>query len=144
MGKEDIRLKSYLSDARRYADLWNGGVFGGRQIVKAEELSEVSPVLDKADGKLVMERLRDAVMKQNLAGQRFVLLTVENQQYIDYSMPIRVMLQEALAYDRQVKTKIKENGQTDKQYRQHKEDGALEVFHNTGEHLYKFRKDDIQ
>ena len=38
MGKMDVLLKSYLGDARRYADLWNGGLFCGRQIVKAEEL----------------------------------------------------------------------------------------------------------
>ena len=31
MGKKDILLKSYLEDARRYADLWNGGVFCGRR-----------------------------------------------------------------------------------------------------------------
>ena len=43
MGKMDVLLKSYLGDARRYADLWNGGLFCGRQIVKAEELEEIPP-----------------------------------------------------------------------------------------------------
>lgn len=33
MGSKDIGLKSYLQDAARYADLWNGGVFNGKPIV---------------------------------------------------------------------------------------------------------------
>ncbi len=45
MGKEDILLKSYLGDVRRYADLWNGALFCGEQLVKPEELEEISPVL---------------------------------------------------------------------------------------------------
>ena len=52
MGKEDIRLKSYLSDARRYADLWNGGVFGGRQIVKAEDIIELLEELGEVSKEL--------------------------------------------------------------------------------------------
>ena len=43
MGREDILLKEYLQDARRYADLWNGGLFRGKQMIKAEELEDVSP-----------------------------------------------------------------------------------------------------
>ena len=27
MGEKDIRLKGYLGDAARYADLWNGSIF---------------------------------------------------------------------------------------------------------------------
>lgn len=46
MGKKDIRLKVYLDDEDRYADLWNGSIFQGKQIIKAEDLEPVSPVLD--------------------------------------------------------------------------------------------------
>ena len=38
MGQVDLDLKPYLSDRRRYADVYNGCIFGGRQLVKAEEL----------------------------------------------------------------------------------------------------------
>ena len=41
MGSQDIGLKSYLEDTRRYADLWNGGVFEGRQMIHPEELEEL-------------------------------------------------------------------------------------------------------
>ena len=50
MGSKDIGLKSYLQDAARYADLWNGGVFKGKQIVQAEELQEITPIRLKSDG----------------------------------------------------------------------------------------------
>lgn len=55
MGSQDIGLKSYLEDTRRYADLWNGGVYGGRQMIHPEELEEITPVLPKADKKVVVE-----------------------------------------------------------------------------------------
>ena len=49
MGEKDIRLKVYFSDKERYADLWNGSLFQGREVVKPQELEEVSPVLDMAE-----------------------------------------------------------------------------------------------
>ncbi len=41
MGKKDLDLKSYLSDRRRYADIYNGSIFQGGQLLKAEELEPV-------------------------------------------------------------------------------------------------------
>ena len=49
MGRKDIGLKTYFGDSARYADLWNGGVFQGKQILRAKELQEVTPVYAKAD-----------------------------------------------------------------------------------------------
>lgn len=138
MGKEDINLKNYFSDAGRYADLWNGGVFEGKQIVKPDELQEVNPSVLKADNHAVMERSRDVVMKQNMKGHRFILLAVENQKIIDYSMPARIMLQEALTYDQQRKEIVRENKRAEKE-------GIHDLYKNEGELLYKFkRKDKLQ
>lgn len=39
--EQDLLLKRYLSDNERYADLLNGFAFGGRQIVKASDLTEL-------------------------------------------------------------------------------------------------------
>lgn len=128
MGKKDIGLKVYLSDARRYADLWNGSVFQGKQVVIAEELQQVSPVLSATNSVGMWEKIQDLVMKQNRLGQRFVLWTVENQENIDYRMPIRVMLQEALAYENQIREKQK----------QHKS----RTLNSSSEFLCRFRKND--
>ncbi len=150
MGCEDIGLKSYLGDARRYADLWNGGVFQGRQMVKAEELEEINPVLSKADEEITLEKTRDLVMKQSLGGQRFAVLAVENQKAIDYGMPVRIMLQEALEYHRQIKAIKRENEQAEKSIMkktshadgiESKEKGTS-IYCDEGEFLYKVRKKD--
>lgn len=42
MGKKDITLKNYFSDTRRYADLLNGSIFQGKQVIHAEELQETA------------------------------------------------------------------------------------------------------
>ena len=138
MGKEDILLKSYLGDARRYADLWNGALFGGRQLVRPEGLEEASPVLLK-ERETFLEKRRDLVMKQNREGQRFAVLVAENQKTVDYSMPIRVMLEEALAYYSQVKSIRKANEEADRKCRERK---SGKVYADAGERLYMFRKTD--
>lgn len=103
MGKKDITLKDYLSDAGRYADLWNGSIFQGEQIIKGDELSEVNTVRSKSDRRAVIERSNDIAMKQTADGKCLAVWLIANQEAVDYSMPVRVMLQEALEYDRQLK-----------------------------------------
>lgn len=139
MGKKDILLKSYLEDARRYADLWNGSVFCGRQMVKAEELEVISPVFSKAEGGIVLEKTCDLVMRQDGGGQRFAVLVVENQETVDYGMPVRVMLEEALEYSRQLGRIMRENERRDKECWEKK---LGSFYRDAGERLYKVRKND--
>lgn len=141
MGRKDIGLKSYLEDARRYADLWNGGVFGGRQILKPGELHEMNPVLVKADEEIVLERTRDIVMMQGSKGQRFAVFAVENQAEVDYGMPVRIMLQEALEYNRQIKAIMRNNRENGKKNIYYEGRGGRN-YRDSGEFLYKIRKDD--
>ncbi|MEI3212428.1 MAG: hypothetical protein V8S42_09065 [Lachnospiraceae bacterium] len=42
MGKYDMCMKTYLQDKRRFADLFNGSCFQGRQVIRAEDLEEAS------------------------------------------------------------------------------------------------------
>ena len=139
MGSQDIGLKSYLEDTRRYADLWNGGVFEGRQMIRPEELEEITPVLPKADKKVVLEKTRDLVMMQSRKGQRLAVFALENQTEVDYGMPVRIMLQEALEYDRQIRKIMHEN---EKKNREYQEGKGSKVYHDDGEYLYKIRKED--
>ncbi len=109
MGKKDITLKDYFSDSRRYADLINGSVFQGAQMIQADELQGVDTVQAKSDALVVLERTNDIAMKQTKDGSIFAVWVVANQEKVDYSMPVRVMMQEALAYDRQLKEIKREN-----------------------------------
>ena len=103
MGKKDITLKDYLSERRRYADLINGSVFQGEQIVRADDLTEANAVQTKVYNGQRIERINDLVMREGKDGKLFAVWVVANQEHVDYSMPVRVMLQEALEYDRQLK-----------------------------------------
>ena len=129
MGKKDITLKDYFSDRRRYADLLNGSIFCGQQMIRAEELRDTDTVQSKSDSHAVLERINDIAMKQTKGGSIFAVWVVANQENIDYSMPARVMLQEALAYDKQIK-EIKRINQHD------------EVFADSGEFLSGIKKED--
>lgn len=40
MGKADAAVRNWLSDKRRFADLFNGVIFSGREVVTADELEE--------------------------------------------------------------------------------------------------------
>lgn len=53
MGKKDITLKDYFSDSRRYADLINGSVFQGAQMIQADELQGVDTVQAKSNALVV-------------------------------------------------------------------------------------------
>ena len=41
MGQKDISLITYFEDQRRYADLINGFVFKGKQIVSEQDVQEM-------------------------------------------------------------------------------------------------------
>ena len=143
MGKKDIGLKSYLQNTARYADLWNCAVFRGRQVVKAENLQEITPVRSKSDREAVLERTGDLVMKQNYNGQRFVIFAPENQEEIDYGMPVRIMLQEALEYDRQIKEIRRKNKRICQEMCEKSGCEQQTAFYkDSGEYLYKVRKED--
>ena len=111
MGQIDMILKDYLSDRRRFADVFNGSVFAGQQILRAEELEPVpaSAVQKSQDG--YMERISDYVMRQKYTGNLFYIWILENQDKIDYSMIIRVMLKEAMEYDKQLRELKKKNAE---------------------------------
>ena len=49
MGKYDRCMKTYLQDKRRFADLFNGSCFQGRQVIRAEDLEEASESYDAAE-----------------------------------------------------------------------------------------------
>ena len=107
MGKTDKEMKAYLSDNRRYADLWNGGLFQGRQLICPEDLRESLPAVFCAEEGV--ESSSDLAMKQFQGNQVLALWLLENQETTDFSMPARVMVAEALQYSRQLRDIRKKN-----------------------------------
>ena len=88
-------LKNFWRENDRFASLFNTVVFGGKEVIKPEELSEldtdVSNVMELGEYKETLTRARD-VVKRAAYGVDFVIMGIENQSRVHYGMPLRVML----------------------------------------------------
>lgn len=116
MGKKNIVWNHYLRDKRRFADVVNGFLYQGEQVVLAEELTDVSTVYVKpevpdetmdAEGAQT-ERIRDIRMSSR-SGETYCLYAVENQETVNYAMPFRCMEYDTLEYGRQLNEIRKKN-----------------------------------
>ena len=114
MGKYDTCMKEFLQNKDRFADLFNGSCFQGRQIIRAEDLREASENYVITDKRLPgktrqkdTEIIRDVKMVLG-SGMVLQVLAVENQSYIDYAMPVRCMGYDAAEYRRQLKERKQE------------------------------------
>lgn len=97
MGKYDNMLYRYLSDVRRFADLFNGIWFRGRGVIHPEDLQEGSEKYTEEQNK---SHFRD-LKKRFADGRTLRILAVENQNLTDYTMPIRCMNYDVQEYRRQ-------------------------------------------
>jgi len=96
MGKDNIEVKQWLRNKTRFADLFNGIVFQGEQVVHPEELEEIDTeagiiVTDKEGREKDLQRYRDIVMQWK-KGPQLAVLACENQENVHYAMPVRAML----------------------------------------------------
>ena len=91
MGKADVNINIWLSEKKRFADLFNGVIYKGKQVIQPEDLEEISPVtsvsLKNRSGKTRnMKKYRDIIMQwKNHA--TLVLLANESQDKVHYAMP---------------------------------------------------------
>ena len=117
---KDTVWKKYFSDNRRYADIINGIGCRGKQLVKAADLCD-------ADNRSGKKKDRD-LLRKTAFGMNFALIGVENQETIDYSLPLRTMIYDTEEYEKQaakIRKKVRE------------EEKNL----SAGEYLYGFKKD---
>lgn len=127
MGKISNSINHYLSDNRRFADLFNGICFQGETIVRAEDLSDTSQVYYGVSGTTGKnrtahqtgesephpkrrDRSRD-ICKQLKNGGTLRILAVENQEKVDYTMPYRCMEYDVMEYGKQLGVLRKRNRQ---------------------------------
>ena len=111
MGKYDTCMREFLQNKERFADFFNGCCFQGEQVIRAEELQDASemyiienfppekPVAKGADAqsRRKTQFFRDVKMYL-CSGTVLQILAVENQSYIDYSMPVRCMEYDVAEY----------------------------------------------
>lgn len=102
MGEKDAAEKTLESYNDVFADIVNGLLFNGKQVVKENELkAESENSIYKADGKL-HEQERDVAKYWKNGEIRIALYGLENQTSIDSDMPIRVLSYDGAAYRNQL------------------------------------------
>lgn len=135
--KNDMEGKAFFENDERYADLINGLLCNGRQVLRESDLTEVSGHVrvripkagsDRSVQKYSKrEKIQDIVRKAAL-GMNFILIGLENQETIDYSLPLRCMEYDVGQYEKQA-VKIR------RAIRKKPKDLKK------GEYLYGFKKD---
>ena len=106
--EKDLREKGYLCVPERFADLINGVVCGGREILQPSDLAE----MDSQTGYLQMSTGKDGqrpkrktkyrdVIRKTAFGVNFMVIGIENQEEVHYLMPLRCMSYDAAEYERQ-------------------------------------------
>ena len=101
MGELDVVDYKYLSDNLRYADLFNGVLFGGEQVLMPEKLRGEDTKIVKTTDVTWKMRDRDLIRKyENDVG--YAVLGIENQENVSYLMPFRIMEYETGEYARQI------------------------------------------
>lgn len=96
MGKKNNVICDYLENPERFADFINGCLYGGRQEVLPEHITESQTVYSK------VSRSRD-ILKKVCREESYILIGVENQDMVHYAMPLRCMEYDVLEYKKQLK-----------------------------------------
>ena len=117
MGVKDQALLEYLKDTKRFADLVNGTMFGGRQIIDPQYLTEIqrkkrlllqnfsqkeaANVSEQPNAPSFLERERDILMLYEKQGEK-CYIGCEGQTTADYCMPVRELTYDGIEYSDQL------------------------------------------
>ena len=104
----DDEIYEVLSDNEIFADLFNGALFGGNQIIRPDMLAQenekkILRAGQEGGRRIILRRIRD-VQKLSLLGEGClaVILAAEGQRTVHYAMPVRCMLYDGIDYTGQV------------------------------------------
>lgn len=150
--KADTITKDYVKDASIFADIFNYYIYGGRQVIQPEQLTERDSTKIAlpygTDGAVVpVQKFRD-VQKLYAAmtdgKMEYVLYGVENQSEIHYAMAVKNNLYDALEYAGQVEEAAKSHRQEMKRRKEQgkTESGEDKKIPSSGEFLSGFWAED--
>ena len=113
MGKQNDALVAYLNREEILADLYNGCLCGGKQVVTVKTLGEAQRVYrghaqERAQPRGERRRERD-IIRVFHDGDTLVFLAVEAQNDPHLAMPFRCMEYDTLEYARQLRELKREN-----------------------------------
>ena len=153
MGIIDTEGKKYLSDNKIFADAFNYLVYGGKQVIKADELREIDTTALAMpygnDAKVPVQKYRDilklwnAMMDDNAI---YVILGAELQDKVHYGMPVKDGLYDMLGYSKQIeeirRSYRKQSGEGNNDGEITAEEGTLKIKLTSEEFLSGLRKGD--
>ena len=118
--EKDAVIKKFLEKPENFSDLFNGSLFQGKQVLKADMLGDLPgesmiSFSDKEGKKVSARRYRDIIRKAS-GRTTYAVFAVEGQEKTHYAMPVREMVYDALNYATQVK-EISDMHRRDKDYR---------------------------
>ena len=97
-------VADFLKDKLRFADFVNLFLFNGRQKIAPSDLlvfdSDSSTVFYQNEGIASVGKRRDSIMLAKI-DDIDVIIAIEHQQAIDYSMPFRVLMYDTIGYNQQ-------------------------------------------
>ena len=130
--EKDFTSNSFFSDNERYADIINGIGCEGVPFVKGKDLRELDTRVNFGRFSRHGHRRRGKTLYRDLIrktpfGINFAIIGIENQEEIDYALPLRVLFYDAGEYEKQA-------AQIRREVRREKK--GLSV----GEYLYGFKK----
>lgn len=111
----DVEIYEALQEPKVFADLFNGSLFAGRQLIREDMLEEENEkglvkAQDNHGNPAIIYRVRDNSKKGYFSENRLkVILAVENQRSVHYGMPVRNMMYDAIAYTKEAKTLEQQN-----------------------------------
>ncbi len=115
--KKDV-TKLYWENPEDFADLFNAVYFGGKEVLKAGELTQMDsdlPLLETEEGYLeTTDQSRDILKLANhvwARGAYLLLAGLENQTGVHYAMPLRIMGYEYRNYRKQYEENVRRHKQ---------------------------------
>ena len=103
MGEKDLTEKTLEAYNDVFADIVNVLLFKGDQVVRPEELEDLTPgAIYKADDK-IRDIERDVAKKWTKNSIRIACIGLENQTKADQYMPLRVLGYDGVEYQRQLR-----------------------------------------
>ncbi|OUP18685.1 hypothetical protein B5F29_10365 [Lachnoclostridium sp. An196] len=120
MGRDNVIVNRWFSQKERFADLMNGCLFQGQQIILPEQLEKLDretdlfipgkPGTEMIQGKGI-QRYRDVAMRWEDRAE-LAILALENQERVHYAMPVRTMIYDGLSYAEQIEENWKDRKDT--------------------------------
>jgi len=104
MQEKNAVTNEYLKDPEHFADIVNGFVFDGEQLIQSEDVQEKDPVITQIDSngkKTNSKQVIIDVVQKVCRGMMVTIIHLQNQTDIHYAMPVRVMNEEAAYYHRE-------------------------------------------